>query len=256
MRASHVSPLQSADGSSAAQANPAQRHAVLHRSTPFSAVGQSHQGSVCEQGKCIGTRHLEKRKQSHRCVLSNQQDSVTVWSGKQVTVYELSGTAFNIIGNTFKLMSDWPNSCNEAWLSVTNFPPFVNFSCHATGSFPCDSQIVAVHSENLYTVEPNRVQIRTPQVGFPLKSQYFLTWIHTRMFVTISLGHLFLFRVLSSSCWPSPKQKAILYFSVCVSLTLWLAQTLHTSVCLTSPEGMLIRKVLLSLLLLCVCVPV
>lgn len=32
------------------------------------------------------------------------------------------------------------------------------------GSFPCDSHVVAVHGENLYTVEPNRVQIRTPQV--------------------------------------------------------------------------------------------
>ncbi|XP_040922911.1 intraflagellar transport protein 140 homolog [Toxotes jaculatrix] len=56
------------------------------------------------------------------------KDSVTVWSGKRVTVYELSGT---VLRNT--------------------------------GSFPCDSHVVAVHDENLYTVEPNRVQIRTPQ---------------------------------------------------------------------------------------------
>ncbi|KAM3592216.1 uncharacterized protein V6R79_014947 [Siganus canaliculatus] len=56
------------------------------------------------------------------------KDSVTIWSGKQVTVYELSGA---VLRNT--------------------------------GSFPCDSHIVAVHDENLYTVEPNRVQIRTPQ---------------------------------------------------------------------------------------------
>uniref|UniRef100_A0A3B4XIP2 Intraflagellar transport 140 n=1 Tax=Seriola lalandi dorsalis TaxID=1841481 RepID=A0A3B4XIP2_SERLL len=56
------------------------------------------------------------------------KDSVTVWSGKQVTVYEVSGT---VLRNT--------------------------------GSFPCDSHVVAVHGENLYTVEPNRVQIRTPQ---------------------------------------------------------------------------------------------
>ncbi|XP_006801137.1 intraflagellar transport protein 140 homolog [Neolamprologus brichardi] len=56
------------------------------------------------------------------------KDSVTVWNGKQVTVYELSGT-----------------------------------SLRNTGSFPCDSHMVAVHGENLYTVEPNRVQIRTPQ---------------------------------------------------------------------------------------------
>ncbi|PWA21906.1 hypothetical protein CCH79_00015610 [Gambusia affinis] len=56
------------------------------------------------------------------------KDSVTVWNGKHISVYELSGTAL-----------------------------------HVTGSFPCDSHIVAVHDENLYTVEPNRVQIRTPQ---------------------------------------------------------------------------------------------
>uniref|UniRef100_A0A665V4G9 Intraflagellar transport 140 homolog (Chlamydomonas) n=1 Tax=Echeneis naucrates TaxID=173247 RepID=A0A665V4G9_ECHNA len=59
------------------------------------------------------------------CVI---KDSVTVWNGKQITVYELSGT---VLRNT--------------------------------GSFPCDSHVVAVHGENLYTVEPNRVQIRTPQ---------------------------------------------------------------------------------------------
>ncbi|XP_071318478.1 intraflagellar transport protein 140 homolog [Trachinotus anak] len=56
------------------------------------------------------------------------KDSVTLWNGKQVTVYELSGT---VLRNT--------------------------------GSFPCDSHVVAVHGENLYTVEPSRVQIRTPQ---------------------------------------------------------------------------------------------
>ncbi|TWW72115.1 Intraflagellar transport protein 140 -like protein WD and tetratricopeptide repeats protein 2 [Takifugu flavidus] len=56
------------------------------------------------------------------------KDSVTVWSGKQVAVYELSGTTFNI-----------------------------------KGSFPCDSKIVGVYGENLYTVEANRVQRRTQQ---------------------------------------------------------------------------------------------
>uniref|UniRef100_A0A672G7J5 Intraflagellar transport 140 homolog (Chlamydomonas) n=1 Tax=Salarias fasciatus TaxID=181472 RepID=A0A672G7J5_SALFA len=56
------------------------------------------------------------------------KDSVTVWNGKQVTVYELSGT---VLRNT--------------------------------GSFLCDSHVVAVYEENLYTVEPSRVQIRTPQ---------------------------------------------------------------------------------------------
>lgn len=48
----------------------------------------------------------EERKQFHRCVLSNKQDSVTVWSGKQVSVFELSGTTFNVKGKRLKLMSD------------------------------------------------------------------------------------------------------------------------------------------------------
>uniref|UniRef100_A0A1A7WHH5 Intraflagellar transport 140 homolog n=1 Tax=Iconisemion striatum TaxID=60296 RepID=A0A1A7WHH5_9TELE len=56
------------------------------------------------------------------------KDSVTVWNGKVVTVHELSATTLR-----------------------------------STGSFPCESQVVAMHGENLYTVEPNRVQIRTPQ---------------------------------------------------------------------------------------------
>uniref|UniRef100_A0A3P8W0R8 Intraflagellar transport 140 n=1 Tax=Cynoglossus semilaevis TaxID=244447 RepID=A0A3P8W0R8_CYNSE len=56
------------------------------------------------------------------------KDSVTVWSGRQVSVYELTGTVLRNLG-----------------------------------SFPCDSHIVAAHGENIYTVEPNRVQIRTPQ---------------------------------------------------------------------------------------------
>lgn len=33
------------------------------------------------------------------------------------------------------------------------------------GSFLCDSPVLAVHEENLYTVEPNRVQVRTWQVS-------------------------------------------------------------------------------------------
>ncbi|XP_068452167.1 intraflagellar transport protein 140 homolog, partial [Clinocottus analis] len=72
--------------------------------------------------------HLALQSDMHIKGVYVTKDSVTVWSGKQVTVYELSGTAL----------------CN-------------------TGSFPCDSHVVAVHGENLYTVEPNRVQIRTPQ---------------------------------------------------------------------------------------------
>lgn len=32
------------------------------------------------------------------------------------------------------------------------------------GSFLCDSPVLSVHGENLYTVEPYRVQVRTWQV--------------------------------------------------------------------------------------------
>lgn len=110
-----------------------------------------------------------------------QQDSVTVWSGKQVTVYELSGTVLRNTGTTLKQkLTDQPK---KHFISVTlqklHCSSFVNlcFSFHFSklsfsasvltdfqGSFPCDSHVVAVHGENLYTVEPNRVQIRTPQV--------------------------------------------------------------------------------------------
>ncbi|KAM9837971.1 intraflagellar transport protein 140 homolog [Aulostomus maculatus] len=72
--------------------------------------------------------HLALQSDMHIKGVCVTKDSVTVWSGKQVNVYELSGT---VLRNT--------------------------------GSFPCDSHIVAAHGENLYTVEPNRVQIRTPQ---------------------------------------------------------------------------------------------
>ncbi|KAL7372671.1 hypothetical protein ABVT39_020471 [Epinephelus coioides] len=72
--------------------------------------------------------HLALQSDIHIKGVCVTKDSVTVWSGKQVTVYELSGTALR-----------------------------------NTGSFPCDSHVVAVHGENLYTLEPNRVQIRTPQ---------------------------------------------------------------------------------------------
>ncbi|TMS22663.1 Intraflagellar transport protein 140-like protein [Larimichthys crocea] len=72
--------------------------------------------------------HLALQSEIHIKGVCVTKDSVTVWSGKQITVYELTET---VLRNT--------------------------------GSFPCDSPIVTVHGENLYTVEPNRVQIRTPQ---------------------------------------------------------------------------------------------
>ncbi|XP_075890571.1 intraflagellar transport protein 140 homolog [Nelusetta ayraudi] len=72
--------------------------------------------------------HLALQSDIHVKGVCATKDSVAVWSGKQITVYELAGT-----------------------------------SLHSIGSFPCDSHIVAAHGENLYTVEPNRVQIRTQQ---------------------------------------------------------------------------------------------
>uniref|UniRef100_UPI003AAE6617 intraflagellar transport protein 140 homolog n=1 Tax=Centroberyx gerrardi TaxID=166262 RepID=UPI003AAE6617 len=72
--------------------------------------------------------HLALQSDIHIKGVCVTKDSVTMWSGKQVTVYELAGT---VLRNT--------------------------------GSFPCESHVLAVHGENLYTVEPNRVQVRTPQ---------------------------------------------------------------------------------------------
>uniref|UniRef100_A0A4W3HUQ7 Intraflagellar transport 140 n=1 Tax=Callorhinchus milii TaxID=7868 RepID=A0A4W3HUQ7_CALMI len=56
------------------------------------------------------------------------KETVTVWNGKSITVFEPFG------------------------------PSMKN-----TSSFPCDSPVVVVHEENIYTVEPNRVQVRTLQ---------------------------------------------------------------------------------------------
>ncbi|XP_062999141.1 intraflagellar transport protein 140 homolog [Elgaria multicarinata webbii] len=56
------------------------------------------------------------------------KDAVAFWNGKQVAIFELSGATLR-------------NS----------------------GSFTCDSPVLAMHEENLYTVEPNRVQVRTWQ---------------------------------------------------------------------------------------------
>ncbi|XP_055564454.1 intraflagellar transport protein 140 homolog isoform X2 [Falco cherrug] len=56
------------------------------------------------------------------------KDAVVFWNGKQVTVFECSGDTFR-----------------------------------NAGSFLCDSPVLSVHGENLYTVEPYRVQVRTWQ---------------------------------------------------------------------------------------------
>ncbi|XP_019363179.1 PREDICTED: intraflagellar transport protein 140 homolog [Gavialis gangeticus] len=56
------------------------------------------------------------------------KDAVVFWNGKQITVFECSGATLR-----------------------------------NAGSFLCDSSVLAVHEESLYTVEPNRVQVRTWQ---------------------------------------------------------------------------------------------
>ncbi|NXI80864.1 IF140 protein, partial [Rhipidura dahli] len=56
------------------------------------------------------------------------KDAVVFWNGKQVAVFECSGDTFR-----------------------------------SAGSFLCDSPVLSVHGENLYTVEPYRIQVRTWQ---------------------------------------------------------------------------------------------
>ncbi|XP_035386707.1 intraflagellar transport protein 140 homolog isoform X1 [Electrophorus electricus] len=71
---------------------------------------------------------LTLRTDTHIKAVQVGKDTVSVWDGRGVTVYEMSGQALR-----------------------------------HTGSFQCDSAALAVHEENIYTVEPNRVQVRTPQ---------------------------------------------------------------------------------------------
>ncbi|XP_078096576.1 intraflagellar transport protein 140 homolog isoform X2 [Mustelus asterias] len=56
------------------------------------------------------------------------KETIVVWNGKHTTVFEPFGP-----------------------------------SLRNAGSFPCDSCVLAVHEESIYTVEPNRVQVRTLQ---------------------------------------------------------------------------------------------
>ncbi|KAM5328101.1 intraflagellar transport protein 140 homolog isoform 1-T2 [Glossophaga mutica] len=56
------------------------------------------------------------------------KDAVAVWNGKQVVVFEPSGTTLR-----------------------------------NAGTFLCESPVLAMHEESVYTVEPNRVQVRTWQ---------------------------------------------------------------------------------------------
>uniref|UniRef100_A0A673Y600 Intraflagellar transport 140 n=1 Tax=Salmo trutta TaxID=8032 RepID=A0A673Y600_SALTR len=75
--------------------------------------------------------HLTLRSDMHIKGVCVTKDTVTVWNGKQVTVYEPSGATLR----------------NTAL-------------CESSLSHPLPS---SVHDENIYTVEPNRVQVRTPQ---------------------------------------------------------------------------------------------
>ena len=71
-----------------------------------------HVQGVCVTKVRVKTRSLEGEKCRGQvknvidivtgCVLSYRQDSVTVWSGKKVTVYELSGTVLRNTGTRFE----------------------------------------------------------------------------------------------------------------------------------------------------------
>ncbi|KAM6155253.1 intraflagellar transport protein 140 homolog [Rhynchocyon petersi] len=56
------------------------------------------------------------------------KDAVAVWNGKQVVIFEPSGTTLR-----------------------------------SAGTFLCESPVLAMHEDSVYTVEPNRVQVRTWQ---------------------------------------------------------------------------------------------
>ncbi|CAM4723917.1 unnamed protein product [Leuciscus chuanchicus] len=72
--------------------------------------------------------HITFHTDTHIRAVQVTKDLVAVWNGKCITVYEPSGKTL-----------------------------------HSTGSFQCESAALALHDENIYTIEPNRVQIRTPQ---------------------------------------------------------------------------------------------
>eukprot|EP00071_Canis_lupus_P016553 XP_005642442.2 intraflagellar transport protein 140 homolog [Canis lupus familiaris] len=58
------------------------------------------------------------------------KDAIAVWNGKQVMVFEPSGGTLR-----------------------------------NAGTFLCETPVLAMHEDNVYTVEPNRVQVRTWQVN-------------------------------------------------------------------------------------------
>ncbi|RLV94083.1 hypothetical protein DV515_00013283, partial [Chloebia gouldiae] len=74
-----------------------------------------------------GTTHSLRLDMNASGVFATQ-DAIVFWNGKQVAVFESSGDTFR-----------------------------------SAGSFLCDSPVLSVHGENLYTVEPYRIQVRTWQ---------------------------------------------------------------------------------------------
>ncbi|XP_053814088.1 intraflagellar transport protein 140 homolog isoform X4 [Vidua chalybeata] len=74
-----------------------------------------------------GTTHSLRLDMNASGVFATQ-DAIVFWNGKQVAVFEFSGDTFR-----------------------------------SAGSFFCDSPVLSVHGENLYTVEPYRIQVRTWQ---------------------------------------------------------------------------------------------
>ncbi|NXK69902.1 IF140 protein, partial [Sylvietta virens] len=74
-----------------------------------------------------GTTHSLRVDMNANGVFATK-DAVVFWNGKQVAVFEYSEDTFR-----------------------------------SAGSFLCDSSVLSVHGENLYTVEPYRIQVRTWQ---------------------------------------------------------------------------------------------
>ncbi|XP_074867277.1 intraflagellar transport protein 140 homolog isoform X3 [Carettochelys insculpta] len=82
-----------------------------------------------------GTTHSLRIDMTANGVFATK-DAVVFWNGKQVTVFECSGATLQ-----------------------------------NAGSFLCDSPVLAMHEESIYTVEPNRVQVRTWQADENLDSK-------------------------------------------------------------------------------------
>uniref|UniRef100_A0A8C3YVH3 Intraflagellar transport 140 n=1 Tax=Catagonus wagneri TaxID=51154 RepID=A0A8C3YVH3_9CETA len=74
-----------------------------------------------------GTTH-SLRTDMHISGVCATKDAVAIWNGKQVVIFEPSGATLQ-----------------------------------SAGSFLCESPVLAMHEDSVYTVEPNRVQVRTWQ---------------------------------------------------------------------------------------------